>query len=125
MLKALALEKPWSLGFSKTKKIKIHATGKTADNLRFGLAVALVAANLMLLVAYVYGVNQYANVGYQITSLQTQLQNLNQSNQQINLQVSEAGSMVSIRNDFLSANYVPAGTPKFLVVDQQNQLTQR
>ena len=69
---------------------------------------------MVLLMSYIYGVNEYASKGYEIQSLQKSLNNLAADNRQINLKVAEAGSMVSIQSDFLSSNFVPAGTPKFL-----------
>jgi hypothetical protein len=87
--------------------------------------VALIAVNVFLLMSYIYGANQFTNTGYQISALQTQLGNLNDSNKAITLQVSEASSMVQIQSDFLSANFVPAGTPKFLQVPKAPQVAER
>jgi len=77
-----------------------------------------------LLFAYVYGVNQYAAKGYEITQQQNRLKNLNDANKTVNLKISEATSMVAIQSDFLNANFVVAGTPRFLQADS-SQFTQR
>ena len=122
MLKALALDNFWS-PFTAKSKIKVIKKEGVAS-LRVWLAAGLIVANAALLMSYVYGVNEYASQGYQITSLKKQLSELTQSNNKITLQVSEASSMVTIQNDYLSANFVPAGTPKFLQ-ESQNRLTER
>ena len=72
--------------------------------------------------SYIYSVNDYANKGYEIKVLQKRLSGLTADNKKINLKVSGATSMVGIQSDFLSANFVAAGTPKFL---QATQLTER
>jgi len=118
MQKALALDNFWP-SFSRRKTSGIHLIKKTESRhgvFRFWFSVALIAANTFLLMSYIYGVNQFANTGYQITVLQKQLSALNDSNKAFTLRVSEASSMAQIQNDFLSANFVPAGTPKFLEV---------
>jgi hypothetical protein len=120
MLKALALDN-FLPSFSSRKKSAVHLIKKSEtgnSTLRFWLAVSLIAINAVLLMSYIYGVNQFANTGYQISTLQKQLSVLNDSNKAITLQVSEASSMVQIQNDFLSSNFVPAGTPKFLTTPQ-------
>lgn len=124
MVKEFALNNFWAPVFSKTKVS--YTAKKTQSPAHFWLAVGLIAANTVLLMSYIYGVNDFASKGYEIKALQTKLNNLNEDNKKINLKISEATSMVAIQSDFLSANFVPAGTAKFLVVDPNaNRLTQR
>ncbi len=123
MTKEAILQGLWPAGFSKTK-VRLIKKDTAKNSRRARLAFALVAANIVLLFAYVYGVNQFTSQGYEIKTLQNQLANLTSDNKQINLKVSEAASMVSIQNDFLSANYVPAETPKFLQAND-NELTMK
>jgi len=118
--KASALENFWPVEFFKSKKYSSNS--KQQSQPRFWLAAALIAANMVLLMSYIYGVNDFANKGYEVKALQTQLANLTDANNKINLTVSEASSMVSIQTDFLNANFVPAGTPTFL---QPEQFTER
>jgi len=120
MEKVLALDHFWSPAFVKNRA-KVLGKKETRD-LRFFLAVILIALNVMLLMSYIYGVNKYTANGYDIKKLQTQLAGLTEENKKINLKISEAGSMVSIQSNFLNSNFVAAGTPKFLEV---TQLTQR
>jgi cell division protein FtsB len=120
MIKALALDNFWP-SFSRRKTSAIHLIKKTESRysiFRFWFSAALIAANAFLLMSYIYGVNQFANTGYQIAVLQKQLSSLNDSNKSITLQVSEASSMVQIQNNFTAAGFVPAGTPKFLQASQ-------
>lgn len=119
MFKALALENFWAPAFagSKHRVIKKQAAGLW----RIWLSAALIAANGLLLMSYIYGVNEFASQGYQIKTLQAQIAALGEDNKKITLKVSEAGSMVAIQNDFLSSNFVPAGTAKFLAPSQFTQ----
>jgi hypothetical protein len=121
MLKALALDNFWP-SFNARKTSGIHVIKKTESGysiFRFWFSVSLIAVNVFLLMSYIYGANQFANTGYQIELLQKQLSGLNDGNKAITLQVSEASSMVKIQSDFLAANFVPAGTPKFLQTTPQ------
>jgi hypothetical protein len=115
MLKALALDNFWP-SFQTRKTSGIHVIKKTESYsaARLWTSVSLMAICAVLLMSYIYGANQFANTGYQISALQKQLSALNDSNRAITLQVSQASSMVQIQNDFAAANFVPAGTPKFL-----------
>lgn len=124
MLKALALDNFWPT-FNSRKVSGIRVIKKTESRYsvyKFWFSVSLIAINAVLLMSYIYGVNQFAGTGYQTGVLQKQLADLNDSNKKINMRISEVTSMVSIQNDFLSANFVPAGTPKFL---QATQVAQR
>lgn len=131
MIKAGVLQNLGFPFFFKTKKqfasrpsvSRAGSVGKEAAGARFWVSVALIGANVILLGSYIYGVNDFTNKGYEIKTLQTKLAVLSDQNKQINLQVSEASSMVSIQSDFLSANFVAAGTPRFL--QPTSQLTIR
>ena len=120
MQKVFALENFWVSLFNKPKiqTRNFQAAVMPKSDLRFYFAVGLIALNVMLLMSYVYGVNQYSSVGYEIKSLQKRLSVLTEDNRKISLKVSEAGSMVSIQSDFLNSNFVAAGTPTFLQVSQ-------
>jgi hypothetical protein len=123
MTKSLALETFLSPVFSK---IKTQSAKKSSGNtFRFYVASGLIVANLVLVMAYVYGVNRVASQGYEMKALQKRLAVLTEENKKISLKVAEAGSMVSIQSGFLSANFVPAGNLKFLQVPPPAQFTQR
>lgn len=83
---------------------------------------ALVVANIVLLLSYLTAVNNNATKGYEIKKLQTQATQFTDENQKLNVKMSEISSMLSVQTDYLSAHFVPAGTPQFL---QLNQLTRR
>lgn len=117
MEKTLALNNFW---FQNSAKNNFRfSTKAVSPNVRYLLALSLLAANILLLGSYIYGVNKFATKGYEIKKIQTQLAALSEDNKKINLRVSEANSMVGIQNDFLNSNFVAAGTPKFLEVNQQ------
>ncbi len=118
MFKVLALDNFWAPVSSKHKVVNLR---RSSGALRFWSALLMVAISTVLLFSYIYGVNEYANKGYQIKVLQTRLNDLTENNKKINLKISEVTSMVAIQQDFLSSNFVPAGTPKFLEVKQFSQ----
>ena len=125
MLKALALETFSSL-FFKTKNITVSKIAKKeVHSVRLWLSVGLIAANAVMLMSYIYGVNDSASKGYEIKSLQKRLAVLSEENKKISLKVSEASSMVAIQTGFLSSNFVPAGTPKFVAVPSEAKFSQR
>jgi hypothetical protein len=113
MIKALALERMWPAVFLKPHHRVINKQ-TSVSSWKLWLSIGLIAANAVLLMNYIYGVNQFASQGYQIGVLQKRLATLTADNKQMNLKIAQATSMVTIKNDFLSANYVPASTPKFL-----------
>ena len=120
MFKALTL----TLFGSGIKTKATSARKESVNNWRFYLSLALVVVSILLLVSYIYGVNAFASAGYEIKTMQKKLGLLNEENKKIKLKVSEASSMVMIQTDFLNANFVPAGTPKFVEVGI-SQFTQR
>jgi len=116
MVKELALNNFWAPVFAGSKTRVEKKT--TEQSLTLWLSIILLAASVVLLGSYVYGVNQYASQGYEVKLLQNKVAELTQTNKKMSLQVSQANSMVSIQSDFLQANFVAAGTPKFLNVGQ-------
>jgi hypothetical protein len=126
MIKALALNRVFPNGFLKTHhrvinpgtKIGARVNNQTkTSSFRAWLGIGLVAANAVLLLSYIYGVNQFASQGYQISVLQKRINTLSADNKQLNLKIAQATSMVSIQNDFLSSGYILAATPQFLQTD--------
>lgn len=75
-----------------------------------------------LLLAYLFGVNNYAAKGYEIKRLQTSLAQLNETNQKLNLQISEQSAIAVVQNDFDGTQFVPASQPQYL---QMNRYTER
>lgn len=119
MLKSLSLQN-FLPGFLPAKKVAKFQVGKKSESVyRFYFSVGLIALNVILLASYIYGVNNYASKGYEIRTLQAKVADLNTEIKTWNLQVAKASSMVSIQNDFTQANFVPAGTPKFLLINKQ------
>lgn len=120
MQKAIALENFWISWFNRpqAKAKNFQAAVREKSGARFYFAVGLIAFNAILLMSYVYGVNQYATAGYEIRTLQKKVSSLTEDNRKVSFKVSEAGSMVSIQTDFLNSNFVAAGTPTFLQAGQ-------
>ncbi len=125
MLKASVLEGFWPAGLFKTKRpTLVKAAVKEKTSARFRFAILLIAANITLLFAYVYGVNDLASKGYVMKSLEKKHTVLVEENKKLNLTAAESGSIVSVQNGTTMANFVPAGTPRFLEIDL-NHFTQR
>lgn len=119
MVKTSVLENFWTPFLPKTKVSGVKRSATVVNfNFRFLLAIGLVSANVVLLMSYIYGVNDFASQGYQITQLQKRISILTDENKIATLKNSEAKSMVNIQNDVLNADFVPAGTPKFLTGSQ-------
>ncbi len=120
MLKTFAL--PNLFPFSKIK-LRPHnlASQKTSVWPQI-LALTLIAANIFLLFGYLQGVNSYSSSGYEIKKVQSYIANLDEENKKLDFKLAESVSMVAIQSEFLSANFVSAGTPVFL---ETNQFTQR
>lgn len=115
MLKALALERLFfrpSPSAALAARQKFKAAGSSMALI--AVSVVLIAANAALLVNYLASVNSQSLQGYEMKQAQNRLTELQDANRKLNLKVAELNSMVSIQNNFLSANYVTAGTGKFL-----------
>ena len=119
MIKSLSLNNFLPGFFAVKKTFRMQSAKKSESALNFYVSAGLIALNLMLLVSYIYGVNNYASKGYQIRTLQSQISDLNSSIKDLNLQVAKATSVINVENNFAATNFVPAGTPKFLRVSSQ------
>lgn len=125
MQKTLALNNFWNLDFLQAKRPAVMS--KKAARLKPALwkkaaALSLTALALFLTVSYMISANSYAASGYEIKKLKTQLSELSETNQKLNVQTARASSMLSVQTQLQNSGYVPAGTPQFLRV---NQLSQR
>lgn len=125
MFKALPLPGFYSSALPRAAKTKKQFTPTFAKPVLYWASVGLIALNAVLLMSYVIGVNSYASRGFEIKTLQARLDKLTQENKQLALKAAEISSMVSIQTDFLNADFVAAGTPKFLAVGRVSQLTRR
>jgi hypothetical protein len=94
------------------RSARVHA--KPISIFRLWAFLVLAALNFAALMWYVAGVNNNASKGYEIKHLQSQISLLEEQGQQLNLKVSEAGSMVEIQTDFLKSNFVAAGPAIYL-----------
>jgi|GEM_PF-3334344 len=124
MLKALSLPHFFSV-MTSAVKTKKQFGAKTSESAHFRMGMVLLAVNILLLMTYVVGVNSSASKGFEIKSLQIHMDRLSQENRQLSLKVAESSSMVSIQSDFLSAHFTGAGTPKFLLLNPETQLTKK
>ena len=85
-----------------------------------GVCIGLAIVAATLLGSYLVSVNSYAASGYQIKKMQNQLSALTEANQKLGIKVSQVSSMVALQSQVLGANFVPAGTPTFLQVNQMS-----
>jgi hypothetical protein len=123
MIKSLSLPGFFNLvttsKIAPTSKRRPVSSGPMARRKAAGLL--LVAANVFLLLSYLTAVNSYASTGFEIKTLQNRLSAETLENKSMSVKYAEASS-VNMQNDFVSANFVSAGTPQFL---QDNQFSQR
>lgn len=124
MLKALVLDTffPVNFGHKSASRVLVkQAKSKSKDAFWFYSNVAVIAVSAVMLLSYLFGVNNYASKGFEIKSLQSRISQLTEENKKLSVKVSEQTSMTAIQNDFLSSNFVPAGQAKFLQVNQYSQ----
>ena len=73
-----------------------------------------IALNILVILSYLFGVNNYASEGYQIKTIQNRLAALNETSNKLNQKISEHSSIVAIQNSFSNSNFVPTGPIKYL-----------
>ena len=121
MFKALQLDNIFGLPYSRRAAILARQKAGAPAWQKWA-AACLVAANLVMLASYLVSVNSYAASGYELKKMQSELSTLTEANQKLNVKVAQISSMVTVQSQVLGADFVPAGTPTFL---QVNQLTRR
>lgn len=119
MFRTLALFNPFPTSSRLKAKTQIRSVSPQRTH---WWAVGLIAANAVLLLSYILGVNGYAATGYEIKQMQSSLNQLTDQNKKVSLQVSEISSIVQIQTDLSNSSFVPANSSKFL---QINQLSER
>jgi cell division protein FtsL len=109
MLKAFTL--PSSFVQSKNfSSIKIDSKISQAKI----LAGVLIVINAVLLISYIVGVNLRASTGFEIKSMQTKVNNLNQANKKLNLDIAEKSSVANLELELNNQGFVPVKTAIFL-----------
>lgn len=89
---------------------------------RFGkIRISVVTANVAVLsiiavgaVAYLVQINGLATKGYQIRELETQITQLRQENNQLEVQALDLQSMDNVKNKVTQLNMVPTGKADYL-----------
>ena len=103
--------------FAAPEKTKKYSQKKISYG-AMATSVGLIGLNVVVILSYLLGVNSYASTGYEIQHLQNNIDKLTAQNQSINLQIAEASSVVNIESAYVSANFVPTGSAKFLTLNQ-------
>lgn len=81
------------------------------------VSYGLMAVNAVVLMSYLFGVNQAASVGYEIKKIQQKIAIQQTENQALSLKISEQASIASIQSDYLNHGYVPIGQTSYLQVN--------
>lgn len=115
MNKAATLQSPIFSFPSAVRKTKVQIY-KPASRSVLALVYFLAAVNVLLFFSYIWGVNNSVSAGYEISKLQTNLNQLTDANKALNIKMSEISSVSAIQNQSLSQNFVPAGQVKFLQI---------
>ena len=118
-MKVLNFQNFFAGSFFATKKKQSFRAPLKPQAVWLGFFLASLCA--VVLMSYLFGVNSYSSKGYEIKSLQTKLTQLSEDNKKMNLKVSEISSMVGIQSELQNSNFISAGTPLFLEVNQFSQ----
>ncbi len=123
MIRGLALDNFFGMSVPnrQTSAVKRFTVSKPSPWQKWA-AVFLVAVSVLILADYLVSVNSYASTGYEIKKLQNHLAGLTEANQKLTVKVAQVSSMITVQSQVLGADFVPAGTPQFL---QVNQLSKR
>jgi hypothetical protein len=85
------------------------------------LAGALVVATAVMLVLYVFGINQSAAKGYEITKQRNKLNALMEDNKKLLVRTAEAGSILQIRDEAAANHLVQITNQEYLQITQLSQ----
>jgi len=80
------------------------------------VSYGLMALNAVVLMSYLFGVNQSASTGYEIKKIQKAIALEQTQNQALSLKISEQASIASIQADYLNHGYVPISQSSYLQV---------
>ncbi len=89
---------------------------------RLYLGVGLAAAVALMFLVYVFGINQSAAKGYEITRQKAELNALIEENKKLLVRTAEIGSIVQIQDQAAADHLVQINNQEYL---QLNQLSQR
>ena len=76
--------------------------------------VTLVGFVIIAVAAYLFQVNSLATKGYEIRELESQIEEVRQKNQQLQLAVAELESLESVKNKVAELNMVAVGKADFI-----------
>ena len=76
--------------------------------------VTLVGFVIIAVAAYLFQVNSLATKGYEIHELESQIEEVRQKNQQLQLAVAELESLESVKNKVAELNMVAVGKADFI-----------
>lgn len=86
------------------------------------LAAGLVVATVAMFILYIFGINQSAAKGYEITKQRNELTQLIEENKKLLVRLAEVGSIVQIQQEAAANHLVQITNQEYLEV---NQLSQR
>ena len=90
---------------------------------RTKLAIALAVGVVLLSLAYIFGINQSAAKGYEVTAQKNKLNTLIEDNKKLLVRTAQAGSVSQIQDDASANQLVQITAQEYL--QQPTQLTQR
>ena len=96
---------------------------RTRGEARTNLAIALAGAIAVLSLAYIFGINQSAAKGYEVTAQKNKLNTLVEDNKKLLVRTAQAGSVSQIQDEASANQLVQITAQEYL--QQPTQLTQR
>jgi hypothetical protein len=116
--KAMVLSRPGTRSRSSA-----HGISWSRGELKTRLALALAGAVVVLSLLYVFGINQSAAKGYEITAQKNRLNTLMEDNKKLLVRTAQAGSVRQIQDEALANQLVQITVQEYL--QQPTQLSQR
>lgn len=92
---------------------------KPAGLIRKALVLGLAVLNVVLMFAYILGVNNYASTGYEIKALQKEISTFTQENRKLTLEISEKASAANLETELSQSGFVAVKAAKFLTGENQ------
>ncbi len=107
---------------STSKRALRRSWTVSRSDIKTWATVGLSLTTGVLLLAYIFGINQSAAKGYEIKKQQTKLDQSREENKKLNVRLAEASSLTQIQTEVASHHLVPIANQEYL---QYNRLSER
>ena len=101
---------------------RVRRRAASPADIKYYLAVGLAVLATVMLMAYIFGINQSAAKGYEISKAKAKLSLLQEENQKLQIRLAEAGSIAQIQTEATANHLVQITSQEYL---QDIRLSQR